>query len=206
MLNLPLGRCASGRCFATDYCHVPNKKTARKGKWQRDSDPAEGVRTDPNRRGIANELSLAGSRGAAGPALFPMQTQRRYSVNRPSFSVPEPRRDGRALVVNRLQLRECRLGDCCVLAGPAVRVAGHQAEAPVAHGEQAQEAVRGGEDVEIGLGEFAIDVQVAQGVLLVARLALERKVEGGPDNAVRALGADEPGRLRLLQPAVRVAQ
>ena len=60
--------------------------------------------------------------------------------------------------------------------------------------------------MEIGLREFAIDVQVAQGVLLVARLALEREVEGGPDGAVRALGADEPGRLRLLQPAVRVAQ
>jgi hypothetical protein len=43
--------------------------------------------------------------------------------------------------------------------------------------------------VEIGLREFAIDVQVAQGVLLVARLALERNVEGGPDDAVRALGA-----------------
>ena len=60
--------------------------------------------------------------------------------------------------------------------------------------------------MEIGLREFAIDVQVAQGVLFVACLPLERKDEGGPDGAVRAFGADEPGRLRLLQPAVRVAQ
>jgi hypothetical protein len=49
-------------------------------------------------------------------------------------------------------------------------------------------------------------VQVAQGVLFVACLALKRKDEGGPDGAVRAFGADEPGRLRLLLPAVRVAQ
>ena len=59
--------------------------------------------------------------------------------------------------------------------------------------------------MEIGLREFAIDVQVAQGVLLVACLALEREVKGGPHGAVRTLGADEPGRLRLLQPAVGVA-
>ena len=100
--------------------------------------------------------------------------------------VPELRRDARALVVDRLQFRERRRR---VLARPAERVAGHQAPAPVAHGEHAQEAVRGGEDVEIALREFAIDVQVAQGVLLVASLPLERKVEGGPDGAVRAVGS-----------------
>jgi len=50
--------------------------------------------------------------------------------------VPEPRRDARALVVDRLQLLERRRR---VLTGPAERVAGHQAEASIAHGEQAQE-------------------------------------------------------------------
>jgi hypothetical protein len=32
--------------------------------------------------------------------------------------------------------------------------------------------------VEVGLHEFAVEVQVAQGVLLVARLDLERKGDG----------------------------
>src|SRR5690348_10697276 len=108
-------------------------------------------------------------------------SSRRPTFRRPTISavdaepgapthVPEPRGDQRALVEDRLQLRERR---CRILAGAAERGAGHQAEAPVAHGEQAQEAVRGGEDVEIGLREFAIDVQVAQGVLFVACLPLE---------------------------------
>src|SRR6516165_12819053 len=32
MANLPLGACAFGRPFGTDFCHVPIKKTASKGK------------------------------------------------------------------------------------------------------------------------------------------------------------------------------
>ena len=60
--------------------------------------------------------------------------------------------------------------------------------------------------MEIGLREFAIDVQSPRAYCLSRGLPLERKDEGDPDGAVRAFGADEPGRLRLLQSAVRVAQ
>jgi len=42
--------------------------------------------------------------------------------------------------------------------------------------------------------------------LLVQGLALEVQVERGPGEAVRTLGADQPGCFHLLEPAIRVAQ
>jgi hypothetical protein len=46
--------------------------------------------------------------------------------------------------------------------------------------------------VEVAVGEIAVDVQIAERILLVERLALELQVERRANQAVRALGADQP--------------
>ncbi len=115
--------------------------------------------------------------------------------------VAEMRRGGRALVVDRLQVLDRGGG---VRARLARRDAARdEAEAPLAQQEQAHEAVLRREEVKIVLREVAVDVQIAQRERLVPGVALEAEVERGPNEAVSAFGIDEPGCLRLLQPAVR---
>ena len=63
--------------------------------------------------------------------------------------VPEPARDVRTHVVDLLQFLQRRFG---VLARLAQRIAGDHAKAPLAHREQAHEAMLGRENVEIGVG------------------------------------------------------
>jgi len=117
--------------------------------------------------------------------------------------VAEAGGDVRSLVVDRLQLVERRRPPP---PGIAQRIAGDQAESPIPHGEQAHEAVRRREDVEVGVRQLPVDVQVTEGVLLVKRLALELKVERAPHDAVGPLGANQPRRLHRLKSPVRVTQ
>ena len=78
--------------------------------------------------------------------------------------VPEPRRDLRALVVDRLQLLSA---GAVSLLGRLSGLLAIRRKRRLPMGNRPRKPC-GGEDVQIGLREFAIDVQVAQGVLLVA--------------------------------------
>jgi hypothetical protein len=113
---------------------------------------------------------------------------------------PEPARPGgvveargnvRPLVIDAL---EFILGRSGVLRRPAERIAGDHAEAAPAEGEQAHETMLGRENVEIAVRQVAVDMEIAQRIILVERLALELEVERSADEAMRSLGADQPGR------------
>jgi hypothetical protein len=69
---------------------------------------------------------------------------------------------------------------------------GHEAKALAAHWEQRHEAVFGREDVEVAVRKITSNQQVTECVVLIACVALKRKVEGGADKTMRTLCADQP--------------
>ncbi len=103
----------------------------------------------------------------------------------------EPRRDGRALVVDRLQLgeRRRRVPERARYAG-CWRSAGNGA----AHREQPHEAGLGREDVEVGVSAGRRRSVKSPRAYSSSRVALERQVQGRADQAVGALGGDQPRR------------
>src|ERR1700756_3331736 len=72
-----------------------------------------------------------------------------------------------------------------------------------AHGEQAHEAVIGRKDLDVAVRQVAGDKQVAERILLLARVALKRKVERSAHETMCTLCADQPGRCDSLQASVR---
>ena len=62
------------------------------------------------------------------------------------------------------------------------------------------------EDGELVLGRTAVDVNIAQHVVLAARLPLEIKTERRASDAVRSLAVDQVFALNLLQATIFVPQ
>ena len=56
--------------------------------------------------------------------------------------------------------------------------------------------------MEVRLGQLAVEVQIAEDIIIVERPALEVQIERGADGAVRALAVDEVRRAHLLQLSV----
>jgi hypothetical protein len=118
------------------------------------------------------------------------------------FNPYRPCRDVHGAVVQVLDVLRRRV---CVVAGDAVGVGGHEAEAAVAHREDREETSGGQEDRELVLRHFAGQIHVAEHVVLLDRAALERQPQRLADRTVRAVGRDHVGRRRHLGPAIRVA-
>jgi hypothetical protein len=72
-----------------------------------------------------------------------------------------------------------------------------------AHWEQAHEAVIGRKDLDVAVRQVAGDQQVAERILLLARVARKRKVERRAHETMCTLCADQPGRCDSLQASVR---